>query len=522
MTDILSNSRDGYAEPQSNDTEMARLKFEDRGFFALIENISDVVIATDTLGEIRYVSPSVERVLGYVPHQVLRRNIFEFVHLEDSAPAHERFSFIISNPGTTGQLTPVRAKHREGEWRHVEAVGKRLAAGDTVVLSLRDITERQHTEEALRQSENKLHLYFEQARFGIIEWDKHSRIARWNPAAEKIFGYSAEEVVGRDAAFLATDETWEFATHAGVWSMGDSSAGLFTNENLTRDGRVVICEWCNTPLIGPDGKLIGIISLIEDVTEKIRRDEQLAHSQRLEMIGTMASGLAHDLNNILSPITVISQALRYELLRSSAHVRLDALDSCARRGIELINHILSLARGSKMERVEVNSGKLFAEVSDVIQEVFPRTIAIKTHLPPDLWLIDGNPVELHQVLMNLCLNARDAMLLGGVLTLKARNVVLSKKEASAIPNAQPGPYVQWQVTDTGAGIEPEDLQRIFDPFFTTKERGKGTGLGLSVSLRIVQSHGGAIEVESAAGKGATFKVYFPAAKRQPAEEAVVG
>jgi two-component system, cell cycle sensor histidine kinase and response regulator CckA len=137
-------------------------------------------------------------------------------------------------------------------------------------------------------------------------------------------------------------------------------------------------------------------------------------------------------------------------------------------------------------------------------------------LPADLWLIEGNAVELHQVLLNLCLNARDAMLLGGILTLRARNVVLCKKEASAIPNAQPGPYVQWQVTDTGTGIAPENLARIFDPFFTTKERGKGTGLGLSVSMRIVHSHGGAVEVESTVTKGTTFKIYFPAAKRQAA------
>ena len=519
MTDMLSNNRNAQSDPQSSDTEMARLRFEDRGFFALIENISDVIIATDVLGEIRYVSPSVERVLGYVPHQVVRRNIFEFVHLEDSTAARERFAFIISNPGVTGQLTPVRAKHRDDGWRNIEAVGKRLAQGDTVVLSLRDITERQQTQEALRRSEHKLHLYFEQTRLGIIEWDEYSRITSWNPAAEKIFGYSANEALGRDATLLASDDVADFAAHAGVWAMGDSTTAAFTNENVTKNGRVIICEWCNTPLMGADGQIIGITSLVEDVTEKISREEKLAHSQRLEMIGTMASGLAHDLNNILSPISVISQALRYELLRSSAHMRLDALDSCARRGIELVNHILSLARGSKMERVEVNSGNLFAEVSSVIQEVFPKTIEVRTHLPTDLWLIDGNAVELHQVLMNLCLNARDAMLLGGTLTLKARNTVLSKKEAIAIPNAQPGPYVVWQVTDTGCGMSPEILGRIFDPFFTTKERGKGTGLGLSVSMRIVQSHGGAVEVESAIGKGTTLKVYIPAAKRQSSKVA---
>jgi two-component system cell cycle sensor histidine kinase/response regulator CckA len=522
MTDMLNSDRDEQRDPPGSDTEMARLKYEDRGFAALVENVSDVIVATDMLGQIRYVSPSVERVLGYVPDQVVRRNIFEFVHPEDTISARESFADILAEPGVTGRLTPVRAKHRDGGWRNVEVVGKRLAGDDAVVLSMRDITERKQAEEALRRSEHKLHLYFEQTRLGMIEWDTDSRITSWNPAAEKIFGYTANEVFGRDVTFLVTDESVEFAAHAGVWSMGDMTTAPFTNENITKDGHVIVCEWCNTPLTGADGKVIGITSLIEDVTEKINRNERLAHAQRLEMIGTMASGLAHDLNNILAPITVISQALRYELLRSSAHMRLDALDACARRGIELINNILSLARGSRMERVEVNSSKLFREVSNVIQEVFPKNMEVKTLLPTDIWLIDGNSVELHQVLMNLCLNARDAMQRGGVLTLKARNVVLSKKEASAIPNAQPGPYVEWQISDTGSGIAPEYLRQIFDPFFTTKERGKGTGLGLSVSMRIVKNHGGGVEVDSKIDSGTTFKVYFPAARRQEAKEDSVG
>ncbi|MDB6059729.1 MAG: hypothetical protein JWO95_3573 [Verrucomicrobiales bacterium] len=483
--------------------------FDDRTFFALIENISDVIIATDLEGKVCYVSPSVERMLGYARYEVLRRSIFDFVNPDDVAAARKDFEYILANPGKTGPLTPVRAWHRAGRWQQIEAIGKRLPEGESVVLSIRDITERISTAEALRQSECKLRQYWQQTKVAIIEWDVNLRIGGWNPAAEKMFGYSAAEAMMQDASLVVPDELQDFVAEVGVWLMGDSKTGPVTNENVTRDGRVIICEWCNTPILAADGKVVGVVSLVEDVTEQRRLQEEAAQSQRLEMIGTMASGIAHDLTNILSPIAMIGPALRPQISSAAGLAKLDALEASANRGLELVNNILSLTRGTKVERTAVQSHKLVAEIAQIIEEVFPKSIQLNTTVPENLWLVHGNSTELHQVLMNLCVNARDAMPDGGALGISARNVILSKMQASSIPNAQAGPYVEWCVADSGLGMTPEVLQRIFDPFFTTKERGKGSGLGLAISLRIVQSHGGAIDVQTEIGKGTTFKIYLP-------------
>ena len=258
--------------------ERGALRYDDGSFFALIENISDVIIATDAVGNVCYVSPSVERMLGYARYEVLRRSIFHFIHPDDEPSAQLAFADMLANPGKSGALTAVRARDRDGEWHIVEAVGKKLPEGETVVMSLRDITDRINTEEALRQSENKLRLHSQQTRLGVIEWDANLRITGWNPAAEKIFGYSAEEVLGQDARLIVNDEHLDFAAEVGVWALGDANTGPLSNENITREGRIIICDWCNTALKAPDGTVIGVVSLVEDVTEQRRMQEQLAHT----------------------------------------------------------------------------------------------------------------------------------------------------------------------------------------------------------------------------------------------------
>lgn len=335
------------------------------------------------------------------------------------------------------------------------------------------------------------------------------RISGWNPAAEKIFGYTAAEVLGRDISFLVTDDVQDFANEIGVRTMGDLNSGPLTNHNVTRDGRVIICDWCNTPLTGSDGEVVGLVSLVEDVTEQRRMQEHLLHAQRLEMIGTMASGIAHDLNNILTPIVVIGPALRLEVSSEMGLNKLDALEASAQRGLDLVHNILSFTRGLKVERTNVQSRQIFKEITQIIEEVFPKSIRLKMAMPEDLWLVHANATELHQVLMNLCINARDAMPNGGTLLMEARNVLLSKLQASCIRGAKPGPYVEWHIADSGSGIPQDILQRIFDPFFTTKERGKGTGLGLAIVQRVVRSHEGAIHVQSEVGRGTHFRVYLP-------------
>jgi CheY-like chemotaxis protein len=248
----------------------------------------------------------------------------------------------------------------------------------------------------------------------------------------------------------------------------------------------------------------------------------LLRTQRLESVGRLASGIAHDLNNILAPMLMAPPLLREAIQDPELRNMLDLVETNAQRGSNIIKQLLTFGRGLEGERVPVQLRTLVMDMSGIIRETFHKNITTRRETPPDTWLVSGDATQLHQVLMNLCVNARDAMPEGGTLTLKLENQEFDESFARMTPGAQPGRYVCLSVTDTGEGIAPEHLDKIFDPFFTTKELGKGTGLGLSTVLGIVQSHDGFIQVHSQPGRGTQFKVYLPAsetAEAQPASQA---
>jgi CheY-like chemotaxis protein len=245
----------------------------------------------------------------------------------------------------------------------------------------------------------------------------------------------------------------------------------------------------------------------------------LLRAQRLESIGQLASGVAHDLNNILAPIIMLAPLLRMEIRKPEILRLIDILEANSRRGADVVKQILTFARGLKGGKGPVPTRPLLKEVATVVEETFTKAITIEAVIPEDLWTVEGDATLLLQVLMNLSVNARDAMPDGGTLTLAGENIVADAAFVRTTPQARPGPYVVWLVADTGTGISPENLDRIFDPFFTTKEIGKGTGLGLASVVGIVRDHGGFIKVESKLGAGTRFRVYLPALPVQPAVEA---
>jgi CheY-like chemotaxis protein/two-component sensor histidine kinase len=230
----------------------------------------------------------------------------------------------------------------------------------------------------------------------------------------------------------------------------------------------------------------------------------------MESVGTLAGGIAHDLNNMLSPILLSLGMIRRMNLDETGRTIVDTIEASAKRGADLIKQVLSFARGIEGERTLVQLRHLIDEITKIIKETFPRSIVIDTSVPKDLWPISGDVTQLHQVMMNLCVNARDAMPDGGRIEIAAENVVLDEQYVHAHFETEEGPYVLLSITDTGVGIPASLIDRIFEPFFTTKEVGKGTGLGLSTVMTIVKSHGGAVYVYSEEGKGTTFKIYFPA------------
>lgn len=254
----------------------------------------------------------------------------------------------------------------------------------------------------------------------------------------------------------------------------------------------------------------------DEVALRKKLEAQLLRSQRLETIGALAGGIAHDLNNVLAPILMGTKILGQEVMSEAGRKILETMHARATRGAEMIHQILAFARGVGGQPALLDVGKLLAEIQSLASETFPRSIRIELRVQQGLDPILGNATQLHQVLLNLCVNARDAMPQGGSLCLSAQNVALDKASTRWHPEPVSGDFVMLSVEDTGQGIPPELLDQVFDPFFTTKELGKGTGLGLSTVLGIVKSHGGFLDVASEVGKGTTFKIYLPATTSRPA------
>jgi nitrogen-specific signal transduction histidine kinase/ActR/RegA family two-component response regulator len=248
-----------------------------------------------------------------------------------------------------------------------------------------------------------------------------------------------------------------------------------------------------------------------DITEKKQLEAQLLRAQRLESIGTLASGLAHDLNNVLAPIMMSVQLLKEGVEDEEQLASLQTLETCSQRGANIIRQVLMFARGVEGQRIMLNPKHLIQEMERIVHETFPRSIEFQARTPKEPCAVLGDPTQIQQVLMNLCVNARDAMLQGGTLTVDVRKVQLDETTSGIHPKARPETYVVITVTDTGTGIPPELMDKIFDPFFTTKSLGQGTGLGLPTVLGIAENHGGFVHVESQPGKGSRFHVYLPAA-----------
>lgn len=288
----------------------------------------------------------------------------------------------------------------------------------------------------------------------------------------------------------------------------EERAQIRSGRHRRKDGSLMEVEVLSHDLLFEGRKARLVIA--SDVTEKKRIETALLRSQRLESLGTLAGGIAHDLNNILSPLTISTFLLRPKVSDASGQETLDTMEEVVERGSQLVKQVLSFARGAEGERLPIHPKHVLREVAGILKETFPKSINVKYSVTEPVPAVLGNATQLHQVLMNLCVNARDAMPEGGELEIKLEGVRLDRHDRQHSPDAKPGQYVLISVQDTGTGIPPKIIDKIFDPFFTTKEPGKGTGLGLSTSLGIVRSHGGFINVYSEPGSGTVFNVYLPA------------
>lgn len=289
------------------------------------------------------------------------------------------------------------------------------------------------------------------------------------------------------------------------------SAGFWAGETIlqARDGRRFPASQTLLAHRQPDGAVEYLSIIVRDLTEKKHMEEQVQRAQRVETIGMLAAGIAHDLNNVLAPISMGAPIVQARSTDPAVIKLASAMASSAQRGMALVRQILAFARGSGGEHVPVQLAHLARDICVMIEETFPQQIKLDCELPSDLWLIEGNPTQLHQVLLNLCVNARDAMPQGGTLKLVFSNRLLDAPVENDRP--RPGRTVVIEISDTGTGIPPDVLARMWEPFFTTKSSAHGTGLGLSTVRGIVETHHGAVKVASRMGQGSSFTVYFPAA-----------
>ncbi len=375
-----------------------------------------------------------------------------------------------------------------------------------------DITKRKLVEEKNREQAALLDITSD----AVLVRDLGHQIRYWNKGAERIFGWTAAEAMGRNVDFLLNTQSKNATllnAYNTVMSVGNWQ-GELTKVNKAGQKRILEGRW--SLVQNSEGVPTAILSVDTDITEKKQLEAQFLRAQRLESIGTLASGIAHDLNNVLTPILAIAQLLKLHHAKfDQAHQwhLLDIVEETTKRGATLIQQVLSFTRGVEGEHMVIQVRHLLLDVYQVMQATFPKAIAIEREFDTDLWTISGDSTQLYQVLMNLCVNARDAMPSGGTLTLTATNTRIDQPTSplQAYLEAKTGPYVKLTVSDTGSGIPPEIQDRIFEPFFTTKEPGKGTGLGLSTVVGIIKSHGGFIDLTSQVGQGTTFQVYLPVA-----------
>lgn len=421
---------------------------------------------------------------------------------------------VILISGSLGEEEAVKCLHHGAtDYLLKQRLDRLPAALNRALAEAEEHRRRQQAEQALRESEERFRQVAEHSSEAVWFFALNpQRILYVNPTVERIWGRPVE-------CFYQDANTWATAIHPAdqrrvreVWAawLQNPSSRFEAEYRIVRpDGAVRWVLDSGTPIRNATGEVVRMSGVARDITERKEVESQRLRTQRLESIGTLASGVAHDLNNALAPILMATELLRLEF-PDKASQYLELIQASAKRGADMVKQLTTFAKGDEGERLVLQPRHLLKEMETLIRSTFPKNIQLQTSYTKDLRTIQGDATQLQQVLLNLCVNARDAMPDGGRLTLKAENIEIDNVYAEAVPEAKPGHYVVWRVEDTGTGIPPEIVDRIFEPFFSTKGKDKGTGLGLSTVSGIVKGHGGFLRLYSVPGRGSTFAVYLPA------------
>jgi PAS domain S-box-containing protein len=464
------------------------------------------IFAKDAAGRHIFANPALAELAGLSIEEVLGKTDFDLVSDKAQAEAYLADDRAVMQSGSKMFISEEPRTDLSGRTRFLQTLkipftvaetGERAVLGVCI-----DITERKRVDGRFRR-------LVDSNVQGVFFWNTNGKITGANDAFLAMVGYTREDLDAGSMGWaqMTPPEYAEADQRALAEAAATGICKSYEKEYIRKDGsRVPI-------LLGAamfeDNPQDGVCFVL-DLTERKKLEHQFLRAQRMESIGTLAGGIAHDLNNILAPILMSIDILRDASRDPQATAILETIETSAKRGADIVRQVLSFARGIEGERIEIQTKHLLMDLESIIRDTFPKDIRLHFAVSSNPWTILGDPTQVHQILLNLCVNARDAMPQGGRLNIAVENAVLDEHYAAMNLQAKPGNYVNINVTDTGVGIPPEIIEKIFEPFFTTKEVGKGTGLGLSTVIAIVKSHGGFVNVYSEPGKGTTFKLFLPA------------
>ncbi len=493
------------------ETELAH---SNKLYKSLMKTSPDPVIVTELDGTVIEVSEKTMELYGSNNSgEIIGRNAFELIVPEERERAQQNIQNLLAGKVNSNKRFTCLKADGTNFISEINSAILNDSKGQPqyLISNLRDITDQVMAEEKMLEQAALLH----EVQDAIILLDSQGNIVLWNHSAEKIYGWKSAEVVGKKfESIISEEDSTDFAKINQAFSEVQKS-NHWEDEitNHTRSGKKihVMSRWT---VVKDDQDMLKTILIVNtDITEKKKLETQFLRAQRLESIGALAGGIAHDLNNLLSPIMIAVQMLKMQNNGNRMNAKyLEAIDSSAKRGAEMVSQVLTFGRGIEGEKVLMQPRHIIKETYKILKETFPKSIDIQVNTPKDLWNVKSDPTQLHQVFMNLCVNARDAMPNGGQLKVSAANVRLDEQYSKMALDARTGPYVLISVADTGSGIPRENMDKIFDPFFTTKELDEGTGLGLSTVQAIVKNHGGFIKVYSEENQGTEFKIYLEASK----------
>ena len=498
----------GYVGTDEDITDRKQVENELQEKNTALSNALEGISRLDVQGQYIAVNEAYARITGYQPQEMIGMNWWRTVYSEDLERLEAAYQLMLVQGKVEVEARGIR---KDGSLFYEQLFmvtaydAQKQMTGHHCFM--KDISDRKRSEQKILEQVELLNIVSD----AIFVRDRSNHIIFWNHGAEQIYGWKAVEAMdqnARDLLRLESDTVWDTAWNT-VLKAGEWQGEL---HKVTKLGKAVIVNSRWTLVCDEAGQPKSILTVDTDITEKKQLEQQSLRNQRLESVGTLANGIAHDLNNILTPILVISQLLPLKFPHLDARTQdlLKMLETSTKRGAALVNQVLTFTRGVEGRLVPLQVNYLLLETQKIAKHTFPKSIAFRVDFPRDLWLVSGDATQIHQVLMNLCVNARDAMPQGGTLTISATNLWLKETAVQKPLDAPAGAYIALTVADTGTGMSSEIVERIFDPFFTTKEIGKGTGLGLSTTIGILKSHKGFINVSSEVGKGTEFKVFLPA------------